>query len=134
MQTDKWPLLKLRKSIWRVLIYIHLFANAIISTKTFDNISIFVILLNSLMMMIEDPAETEPEKIFVLIDNIFLTLYSIEMVLKIVGLGLIFSKKAYLKESWNILDFVIVISGYLTLWTESNQKDEDTGMEVGEKK
>ena len=45
-------------------------------------------------------------------------LYSIEMVFKILGLGFIFGPKAYLLDSWNILDFVIVISGYLTLINE----------------
>ena len=45
-------------------------------------------------------------------------LYSIEMVLKILGLGFIFGPKAYLQDSWNLLDFVIVISGYLTLVNE----------------
>lgn len=40
------------------------------------------------------------------------------MVLKILGLGFIFGEKAYLMDSWNILDFVIVLSGYLTLINE----------------
>ena len=37
------------------------------------------------------------------------------MVLKIVGMGFIFNKKAYLKDPWNILDFVIVMSAYLAI-------------------
>ena len=90
----------------------------IISTKAFDNISIFVILMNSLVMMTEDPADKDPPEYFAVIDNIFLGLYSVEMVLKILGMGLIFGEHAYLKNSWNILDFVIVISGYITLTTE----------------
>ena len=53
------------------------------------------------------------------LDRLFLILYSIEMVLKILGLNFIFGPNAYLKEAWNILDFVIVASGYLTLMTES---------------
>jgi hypothetical protein len=30
-------------------------------------------------------------------------------------MGFIIGKKAYLRDSWNILDFVIVFSGYLSL-------------------
>ena len=45
-------------------------------------------------------------------------LYSVEMVLKIIGLGFIFGPKAYLQDSWNILDFIIVLSGYVTLINE----------------
>ena len=115
---DKWPLLKARKAIWKILIYINLIALKIISTKVFENISIFVILMNSLVMMTEDPADTDPPEYYALIDNIFLGLYSVEMVLKILGLGLIIGENAYLKNSWNMLDFVIVLSGYVTLITE----------------
>lgn len=74
--------------------------------------------MNSLVMMTEDPADLDPPEHYALIDNVFLGLYSIEMVLKILGLGFIFGEKAYLKNSWNILDFVIVLSGYITLFTE----------------
>ena len=37
------------------------------------------------------------------------------MVLKILGLGFIFNKGAYLRDAWNILDFTIVMTGYLSL-------------------
>lgn len=120
---DKWPLLGVRKGVWKVLIYINLIAHKIISTKAFENISIFVILMNSLVMMMEDPADQNPPEYFAMIDNVFLALYSVEMVLKILGLGLIFGEHAYLKNSWNILDFVIVLSGYITLVTEMQRAE-----------
>jgi len=96
-------------------------AHAIIKNPMFENVSIAVILVNSFVMMIEDPSDTDPSPFFKEIDNVFLILYSVEMFLKIFGLGLLFSKNAYLKDSWNILDFVIVLSGYLTLITEDSQ-------------
>lgn len=37
------------------------------------------------------------------------------MVLKILGLGFLFNKGAYLTDPWNILDFTIVMSSYLTI-------------------
>lgn len=49
-------------------------------------------------------------------ENIFLALYSVEMVLKILGLGFVFNKGAYLRDPWNILDFIIVMSAYLTIF------------------
>jgi hypothetical protein len=36
-----------------------------------------------------------------------------EAFIKIIALGFVFGKDAYLKESWNILDFVIVVSSIL---------------------
>jgi hypothetical protein len=50
-----------------------------------------------------------------LVENIFLGLYTFEMVMKIMGLGFIFNKGAYLRDPWNILDFIIVMSAYLTI-------------------
>ena len=43
----------------------------------------------------------------------FLILYTIEMGLKILGMGFIISKNAYLRDAWNILDFIIVSTAYL---------------------
>ena len=35
------------------------------------------------------------------------------MIFKILGFGLILNKNSYLRDFWNILDFVIVIFGYI---------------------
>jgi Ion transport protein len=48
------------------------------------------------------------------IEKVFLALYSLEMVLKILAFGFIFGEETYLKDPWNILDFVIVMSAWLT--------------------
>ena len=41
------------------------------------------------------------------------------MVLKILGMGFVLNRGAYLRDAWNILDFVIVTSGYLPLFIAS---------------
>ena len=68
MYVDKYPLLKLRKLFMRIVIYINLVASSIISTSTFDNISILVIMLNSMVMMSEDPTNSEPHPFYAFID------------------------------------------------------------------
>lgn len=40
------------------------------------------------------------------------------MLLKILALGFIFNKNAYLRDPWNILDFVIISTGYLPYLVE----------------
>lgn len=42
------------------------------------------------------------------------------MVLKILGLGFIFNRGAYLRDPWNILDFIIVVTAYPSLILDSN--------------
>jgi hypothetical protein len=56
--------MKFRKGVMRILIYINLVASAIISTSTFDNISILVIMLNSMVMMSEDPTNIDPHPFY----------------------------------------------------------------------
>jgi len=117
--TDRFPMLEVRKSINRLFIILHLIAFEIQNSKIFENISICVILANSAVMMVDDPTQ-DPSQFSVVADNIFLALYSLEMVIKILGLGFIMGETAYLKDSWNVLDFVIVISSYPALFADPN--------------
>ena len=45
----------------------------------------------------------------------FLSIYTIEMLLKVIGMGFIIPKGAYLRDYWNILDFIIVVTSYYPL-------------------
>jgi hypothetical protein len=67
-------------------------------------------------MAIDDPAKKEEPLWSTYIGYIFLGIYTIEMVLKILGYGLILNNGSYLRDAWNILDFVIVLSGYLEIF------------------
>lgn len=53
-------------------------------------------------------------------DDIFQYLYTIEMVVKIVSLGFVLNKGSYLRDAWNILDFVIIASGYLGMFLQGS--------------
>ena len=91
----------------------------IISSKTFDNISIFVILANSIVMVLDDSStNSNPNPIFAIMETVFLVLYTAEMIFKIVGMGFFFSDNAYLKDSWNILDFFIVLTSFVTVFQD----------------
>jgi hypothetical protein len=98
----------------RLRINVNLFARQIIDNPAFENITITIILLNSATLVAENPAdETPPE--MVIVDRVFLGLYTFEMVLKILGMGFIFNSGAYLRSFWGLLDFTIVVSAYFTL-------------------
>jgi hypothetical protein len=111
--TDRFPLLILRKSILRFIILIQLTCLFIIQTKAFDNISIVVILANSFTMILDDTGTNDnPDPIWAFLELLFLILYTVEMSFKILGMGFLFKENAYLKDSWNILDFFIVMTSY----------------------
>ena len=66
----------------------------LISTKAFETFTICVIVANSVVMVVHDPAAEEPDRIFELLDHVFNLLYFLEMVLKIVGLGFVLGEDA----------------------------------------
>jgi len=44
-------------------------------------------------------------------EPVFTTLFTLEMVLKIIAMGFIWEKGSYLSDPWNVLDFVVVMAG-----------------------
>ncbi|XP_062522995.1 muscle calcium channel subunit alpha-1-like [Corticium candelabrum] len=46
---------------------------------------------------------------------VFLGIFTIEALLKIVAEGFMFVRHAYLRSIWNILDFIVIVLGYLDL-------------------
>lgn len=90
-------------------------AEYVIKHPLFETISITVILLNCVTLAMEDPTAAEVSQVSIVTEWTFQILYTIEMCLKIIGLGLIWSKEPYLKDPWNVLDFIIVMSAWLTI-------------------
>lgn len=50
-----------------------------------------------------------------LLDKIFTGIYTAEAVLKIIAYGFVVHRKSYLRDSWNVLDFVTLIISYISL-------------------
>ena len=48
-------------------------------------------------------------------DQIFTYIYTAEALLKIIAFGFIVHKMSYLRDPWNILDFIVVIVGLISL-------------------
>ncbi|XP_056626587.1 voltage-dependent T-type calcium channel subunit alpha-1G isoform X1 [Triplophysa dalaica] len=76
-----------------------------------------VILLNCVTLGMFHPCEdsrcdSERCKILEDFDDFIFTFFAVEMVIKMVALG-IFGKKCYLGDTWNRLDFFIVLAGML---------------------
>lgn len=42
------------------------------------------------------------------------------MVLKVLSFGLVIPKNAYLRDAWNMVDMIIIITGYLPYFLNSN--------------
>lgn len=50
----------------------------------------------------------------VIIDQLFLIIYTIEMVLKVIAMGFVMRQHSYLRDPANMLDFIVVILGWVS--------------------
>ena len=83
--------------------------------STFETISLLIILANCLVLAMDDPTTSVQEPWQVTADYIFQALYTIEIFIKAVGMGFLFNKGAYIRDPWNMMDFTIVVFGYLSM-------------------
>ena len=90
----------------------------IITHRNFEGFIIFLIILNSLMLAAYDYTDRENKgklnQVLNMFEPVFVILFAIESVLKIIGMGFIMEKNSYLRDSWNWLDFIVVITGLLS--------------------
>lgn len=87
----------------------------LVTHRHFDHIILVLILLSSLCLALESPG-LDPTGTFKqaldFIDIVFVGLFAAEAVLKILVCGLVFNGPgSYLRNYWNVLDFVIVVIG-----------------------
>lgn len=86
-------------------------AHWVVNLRYFDFFIMVVISLSSIALAAEDPVwDLAPRnKILNYFDYAFTGVFTIEMVLKIIDLGIILHPGSYLREFWNIMDAVVVI-------------------------
>ncbi len=103
-------------------VYCNRGAQLIMMHSMFESISISVIVVNSLFLAMDDPLRdpSETPAFMTAADDVFQYLYTIEMVVKIVSLGFILNQGSYLRDAWNILDFVIIASGYMSMFLQGS--------------
>ena len=89
----------------------------IITWKGFDRAILILIVLNSIGLGLKDYLDpenlTERNKFIDSFEIYFTVAFCLECSLKIIGMGFIMGKGAYLKEAWNWLDFIVVVSSLL---------------------
>ncbi|ROL49181.1 Dihydropyridine-sensitive L-type skeletal muscle calcium channel subunit alpha-1 [Anabarilius grahami] len=91
----------------------------IVEWKPFEIIILLTIFANCIALAVFLPMPEEDTNNTNLtlesLEYIFLIIFTLECFLKIVAYGLLFHEGAYLRNCWNILDFVIVFMGLFTL-------------------
>lgn len=93
-------------------------ATKIITHPQFDNISLLLVAISTVALAIDNPLNP-PESTFVFIlswlDMVLTGLFVFEVAVKTIALGFLMDKDAYLRNSWNVIDFVITILAAFSL-------------------
>ncbi|KAL4431571.1 hypothetical protein ABPG74_017276 [Tetrahymena malaccensis] len=106
---------KIYKKVWLIKDYT---CFVIVNHPIFTVISLAVIVFNSIMLAKDDPTTNADNNAS--IDLALLIIYTVEMGLKILAYGFIFAKNAYIKEGWNVIDLIIIVTGWLPYVVSSN--------------
>uniref|UniRef100_A0AAQ4PV60 Voltage-dependent L-type calcium channel subunit alpha n=1 Tax=Gasterosteus aculeatus aculeatus TaxID=481459 RepID=A0AAQ4PV60_GASAC len=108
---------------------------SIVEWKTFEIIILLTIFANCIALAVFLPMPEEDSNNTNInlesLEYIFLIIFTLECFLKIVAYGLVFHEGAYLRNCWNILDFVIVFMGLFTFALDTINKIAGVPMEKG---
>ena len=92
---------------------------SLIAHRYFDSFILACIIVSSLSLAARDPLQEQDPPLILYSDMAFTILFTLEMILKVVTFGFIHGEQAYLRNSWNILDFFLVLQPAITLATPS---------------
>lgn len=92
-------------------------AHWVVNLRYFDFFIMIVICLSSIALACENPViEKSPSnEILNNFDYAFTGVFAIEMLLKVIDLGIILHPGSYLREFWNIMDAVVVICALVSI-------------------
>jgi len=115
--------LKQRRKIHKCLVYIRYWFSFFLGNWIFDNMSLIAIIANTIIILASDP--TDPNNLGNKTDQYFLYFYTFEAALKIVSYTFYIAEDAYIKDYWNIFDFIVVILGWISWAIEKIFKNAD---------
>ncbi|CAD5219442.1 unnamed protein product [Bursaphelenchus okinawaensis] len=94
------------------------FAIHITELRAFESIILLMICANCVALAVYQPypAQDSDSKNTILeqVEYLFIVVFTVECVLKVIAMGFFFHSGAYLRNAWNILDFIIVVIGLVS--------------------
>eukprot|EP00659_Diplonema_papillatum_P017024 gene17024-26121_t len=88
----------------------------VVDHPRFDQCVLVVIMLNAIVEVLEIPSMEDYvwARAVVQVDVAFLALFCVEAMLKIGALGFAFDRWSYMRDPWNVCDFIIVFLGVVS--------------------
>ncbi|XP_066563810.1 voltage-dependent P/Q-type calcium channel subunit alpha-1A-like isoform X1 [Amia ocellicauda] len=99
----------------------------IVTLRYFEMTILIVIAMSSIALAAEDPVQPDSPRNNVLryFDYVFTGVFTFEMVIKMVDLGLVLHQGAYFRDLWNILDFIVVSGALVAFAFTGSSKGKD---------
>uniref|UniRef100_A0A8C3V045 Voltage-dependent L-type calcium channel subunit alpha n=1 Tax=Catharus ustulatus TaxID=91951 RepID=A0A8C3V045_CATUS len=109
---------------------------SIVEWKPFEIIILLTIFANCVALAIYIPFPEDDSNAtnsnLERVEYLFLIIFTVEAFLKVIAYGLLFHPNAYLRNGWNLLDFIIVVVGLFSAILEQATK-ADGGNSIGGK-
>ncbi|XP_043938320.1 voltage-dependent P/Q-type calcium channel subunit alpha-1A [Protopterus annectens] len=104
----------------------------IVNLRYFEMCILFVIAMSSIALAAEDPVQPDSARNNVLryFDYVFTGVFTFEMVIKMIDLGLVLHQGAYFRDLWNILDFIVVSGALVAFAFTSNVRGGSKGKDI----
>ncbi|KAA0705626.1 Voltage-dependent P/Q-type calcium channel subunit alpha-1A [Triplophysa tibetana] len=99
----------------------------IVTLRYFEMCILLVIAMSSISLAAEDPVWPESPRNNVLryFDYVFTGVFTFEMLIKMVDLGLLMHPGSYFRDLWNILDFIVVSGALVAFAFTGSSKGKD---------
>ncbi|KAJ9583022.1 hypothetical protein L9F63_022638, partial [Diploptera punctata] len=99
----------------------------VVEWKPFEYLILLTIFANCVALAVYTPypnSDSNSTNLYLeKIENVFLAIFTVECVMKIIAYGLVAHPGAYLRNGWNLLDFTIVVIGLLSSALSNLMKD-----------
>lgn len=91
----------------------------IVNLNVFNNIILACIVFSSITLAIEDPINEASQKnqILKIFDYFFTSIFTMEIVLKVISYGALFHKGSYMRNWFNLLDVLVVCVSLLSIFS-----------------
>ncbi|XP_036367714.1 voltage-dependent calcium channel type A subunit alpha-1 isoform X2 [Octopus sinensis] len=107
--------------------FIRKYAKIIIEWGPFEYMVLLTIIANCIVLALEEHLPNNDKTPLAVqleaTEFYFLGIFCVEALLKIVALGFVLHKGSYLRNVWNIMDFVVVVTGFISIFPTSNSFD-----------
>uniref|UniRef100_A0A674F3L9 Voltage-dependent calcium channel type A subunit alpha-1 n=1 Tax=Salmo trutta TaxID=8032 RepID=A0A674F3L9_SALTR len=90
----------------------------VVTMRYFEMTILLVIVASSIALAAEDPVCTNSDRNRVLryFDYVFTGVFTFEMIIKMIDLGLLLHDGSYFRDLWNILDFIVVVGALFAFY------------------